>query len=278
LLDEFLNKYEPSPSPSVPQFVDSFRLIAKTVPSFSVWSGKRCPIVFIDEANKLQKLGDKGGKNEEALQELLEWMVRITKQEEQMHIVLGSSDALFLFWLKTQISDRVEIIVIGDLAKQQANEFFATFKLDNLNFEKDVYPVCGGRMYDIYSAASIFTRDNIRPENNNRTQDAFHLVNAAMHVKKGEVIASKYAKAAVKFSRLDYKRIAKRVIADGFCDYQEVCNKFGTSAIHDMIRHNLFAYRPKQPLVQDIPNQPTVPVIVPISPVVGFAMRKVFKE
>jgi len=197
---------------------------------------------------------------------------------ECMHIILGSSDSSFLFWLKSQIVDCVEEIVIGDLTKQQAKEFFETFKLDNIDFEKDVYPVCGGRMYDIYRSTSIFQRDCILPEHNFRTHFAINSINSALHVKKGEVLESKNAMAPVKFSKLEYKVVAKRVAADGFCEYQEVCNKLGTSAVHDMIRHNLFAYRPKQPLVQDFPDQPSVPVIVPISPVSRFAMRKVLME
>jgi Flp pilus assembly protein CpaB len=65
--------------------------ITSTILHWSFWSGKQIPVLFIDEAHKLKHIQGKA-----AVRTILNWSILNTKQLEQMHVVMASSDSFFL--------------------------------------------------------------------------------------------------------------------------------------------------------------------------------------
>ena len=81
-----------------------FGLIIKNTPKFSFWTGKKSPIFFIDEANKMSNLTHtKQGRY--VLMIFLEFLVKCTKQDSRFTVLLASSDSFYHLWLAKYIGE-----------------------------------------------------------------------------------------------------------------------------------------------------------------------------
>jgi len=93
VLDKVINK--PRKQIELEDLPTVLDAISKALPNYSRWDGKLAPVLWFDEANKLKQLNEtpEGGK---VLTSLLDWMVASTKQDQQFHVVLSTSDAFYL--------------------------------------------------------------------------------------------------------------------------------------------------------------------------------------
>ena len=87
--------------------------------------GKQCPILFIDEANRLRALLRDKDHGQSVLESFFEWLILHTKEKEQFHVVMASSDSFFNLWVKKFIgSSRYSTYVVGHLNKGCAKEYW----------------------------------------------------------------------------------------------------------------------------------------------------------
>ncbi|CAB4403131.1 unnamed protein product [Rhizophagus irregularis] len=107
--------------------IDLLNKITYALPNQNLWKSYNIPppILIIDEANSLNRLGYGSAKGEILLKTFLDWLVLNTKQTSRFHVVLTSSDSLFFNW----IVNRLDILhatsyVVGDLSKEEAEEYF----------------------------------------------------------------------------------------------------------------------------------------------------------
>ncbi|RGB30560.1 P-loop containing nucleoside triphosphate hydrolase protein [Rhizophagus diaphanus] len=106
---------------------DLFRKIARALPNRNLWEGYNVPppILVIDEANSLNRLGYDSAEGEVLLRSFLDWLVLNTKQTNRFHVVLTSSDSFFYNWIADRlIIPHVNSYVVGDLSKEEAEEYF----------------------------------------------------------------------------------------------------------------------------------------------------------
>ena len=71
-----------------------FSFIVKNMPNHSFWTGEQYPILFIDEANKMSML-TRTEEGRDALEQLLEFFIKCTKQDSLFPVVLASSDSFY---------------------------------------------------------------------------------------------------------------------------------------------------------------------------------------
>lgn len=138
--------------------------IGESLPPFSVWRGRRKPVLFIDEANDLKNMSKNlGDEGDDAINAILKWMVKNTKQDPRLHVVMASSDSFFLEWLNSRnIGRHADVYTVGDLFYEEAENFYQ-LRLEGLEPSLrnaapsfgDVYEVLGGRMFHIQK----FVRD-----------------------------------------------------------------------------------------------------------------------
>ena len=64
-----------------------------------------------------------------ALKGLFDWMMHLTKEIGKVHIFLCTSEQFFLSWISSKISAN-SVMVIGDLEKNEAKNFFSKFMPD----------------------------------------------------------------------------------------------------------------------------------------------------
>ncbi|CAB5356496.1 unnamed protein product [Rhizophagus irregularis] len=107
--------------------IDLLNEIACALPNQNLWKGYNVPppILVIDEANSLNRLGYCSAKGEVLLKTFLDWLVLNTKQTSRFHVVLTSSDSFFFNW----IVNRLDVLhatsyIVGDLSKEEAKEYF----------------------------------------------------------------------------------------------------------------------------------------------------------
>ncbi|RGB30556.1 Archaeal ATPase-domain-containing protein [Rhizophagus diaphanus] len=101
--------------------------IANALPNRNLWKGYNIPspILVIDEANSLNRLGYSSVEGEVLLKTFLDWLVLNTKQTNRFHVVLTSSDSFFYNWIEERLHNpNVHSYVVGDLSKEEAEEYF----------------------------------------------------------------------------------------------------------------------------------------------------------
>lgn len=63
------------------------------------YRAKQCPILFVDEANRLRKLlRDPDGQS--TLESFFEWLILHTNKKQQFHVLMARSDLFFNLWVK----------------------------------------------------------------------------------------------------------------------------------------------------------------------------------
>ncbi|KAL5506590.1 hypothetical protein EMCRGX_G008270 [Ephydatia muelleri] len=149
-------------SSSAPENIgEIFDAVMKQVPTWSVSHGACPPILVVDEANELRKLGQ---KDPETLESFLRFVVKCTKQDQRLHVVFTSSDSFFQQWLSRDQgvdSSHFKVLVVGDLTKAEAYQYYLNLLDTHVAPEKRglfgrteedfdrIYHLTGGRMYFI---------------------------------------------------------------------------------------------------------------------------------
>jgi AAA+ ATPase superfamily predicted ATPase len=270
-----------------------FESMSKQLPPHSWWSGTQSPILFIDEASRLNALlKDKDGHA--ALTNMFEWFVRNTKQHNRFHVILGSSDSFFHLWVQKYIgASRFNSYVIGDLAKSEARLFWDKHVITQLNsidpkltapnFE-DAYSVCGGNMYLLKK----YFNQYIQKEGKNFEKDDFFLIgierakltNALFKNGNGSV-SSHTENGKPIWTREQFITVMKKLVnaEGGFLIYEDLCEEIGQSVVDALINYNLLHLRPSKDFTYDLPDyDATKAVLTAETPSSLVAMRKMLED
>ncbi|CAB4403887.1 unnamed protein product [Rhizophagus irregularis] len=107
--------------------IDLLNQITCALPNRNLWKRYNVPspILVIDEANSLNRLGYSSAEGEVLLKTFLDWLVLNTKQTNRFHVVLTSSDSFFFNWIVYHLYVlHATSYVVGDLSKKEAEEYF----------------------------------------------------------------------------------------------------------------------------------------------------------
>ncbi|KAG5176874.1 hypothetical protein JKP88DRAFT_265307 [Tribonema minus] len=127
------------------------------------------PVLVIDEANKLEKWGE---KHQEALDALISFFIMITKEVHRCHVFLVTSECGFEAWLQQQPGVRdifCSTYVVGHFEEKDAKDFLelelqaslknsgnkSTVVVSNADW-RQIYEVCGGNAGLLKLAAGDF--------------------------------------------------------------------------------------------------------------------------
>jgi hypothetical protein len=267
----------------VGHFIRHLDRIAAVIPPITVWNGKRSPVLFIDEANKLQNLiKSPGDEGDTVVQTLLDWMVKNTKQDPRLHVVLASSDSFFLEWLNERnIARHARVYTVGDLSYEEAERFYRLEISKNLDkslqkrilpFEA-VYPVLGGRMYHI----DQYVRDFCIKEGK-LSWSSFAPLRSSLARMQGSLRPGSFQTllSSCEWSQEDVLKVMKIMTMDEkkpFIEYSEFVNLVGDKACKSLIKHNVFIYRHNLDFAFDIPGAPDDPIVTAASPMEHYAMK-----
>jgi len=132
--------------------------LSKALPNWSVLRGYNIPppVLFVDEANRLDYLlsdGD-GNKGTRVLNDFFAWVVENSKEANRFHVIMASSDSFFLKWLNQFIDSGSFVnFFMGHLPQRDAKKFWEQLESKRMsNVIKpleffDANKVCGGSIH-----------------------------------------------------------------------------------------------------------------------------------
>ena len=267
-----------------------FKIMSDQLPSWTWWGGPQSPILFIDEANKLNMLL-KDPQGHEALENLFEWFVAHTKQKQHFHVVLAASDSFFHLWVQKFIgSSRIKSYVIGNLTKQEAQQFWMSRAVTPLKLPEerasglfeDAYQVCGGNMFSLENYVAEYSRSKgqlrptgfslVRAERAKLTNALFRSGNgpASSHTENGEAV----------WTREQFVTMMKKLTESksGFLVYNNLCEEMGQKVVDAFIAYNLLHLRPSKDFAYDLPEAPEdLSIVTAETPSSLVAMRRVLE-
>lgn len=149
--------------------------ISRALPDWSWLRGKGIPppILFIDEANRLEALlQDERGNA--LLNDFFAWIVQNTKETNKFHIVMASSDSFFFKWICQFVdSGSFRYLFVGHLSQQESKDFWERVLFNSehfvgfppLSFE-EAYKYCGGCIHLLDEAYSLYrhSKGSLTPE------------------------------------------------------------------------------------------------------------------
>lgn len=251
-----------------------YGFFVKNLPDYSLWSGKRIPILFIDEANEMANLPKSGEEGAGALRDLLNFFVKCTKQDRKFSVILASSDSFYPLWLSRYIgSKRFNTYVIGDLGKEEAQRYWeehvTQFSEVPPSLFEEAYSVCGGNMLTLENYAYDYAND---PKFTPLKFSA--VIQSEAHLMRGL-----HAKPAVwdkKTLLLVMKELCES--ENGWILYNPLCDEIGRKIVDAMIESNLMHLRPAAKFSFDVKNAPNKPILTAESPVAAFAMKLILDQ
>lgn len=259
--------------------------IGRNLPPFCIWSGKRNPVLFIDEANELKNLSKiPGDEGDEAINAILKWMVKNTKQDPRLHVVMASSDSFFLEWLNTRnIARHADVYTVGDLSYEEAERFYL-LQVEGIasSLRKlappfaGIYEVLGGRMFHIQK----FVRDFSIKEGNLSWNNFAPLRTCISRVQQA-LRPSYFEDGSGEWSVADLEKTILAIHSkpdQPFVLYDDLRTILGERALKSLIRHNVVIYRHNMEYAYDIPTGPQDPIITAPSPMESFAMKVVMSQ
>jgi AAA+ ATPase superfamily predicted ATPase len=258
--------------------------IESAIPNSSIWKGRLVPVLFIDEANELKNL-DKSETGKLALKHLINWIVKYTKETPKIHVILGTSDSFFVYYIGNRVGDRCRFMTIGDVDFEDANNFF-NYLCDSsnqpkikkeLNFKNDIYDYVGGRLYLIKRAFDDYTDLGVKCINSTLLSSKFSKYREAFGLLKGTHGLVNFYNVG-DWENKTLKKYMTLVANDGFANFDETCLDF--KELLSMIDNNLFNYRKAPPIYEDVPGLTSnqYPVVVSPSALDHYAIKKIVKN
>ena len=124
----------------------------------SLWSGQYYPVLSIDDAEKMYTYLDDENypEGKKVLEIIREFFIKNTKEQENFHVIVTSTSSVHVRRFLRDIDGRAEVLVIGDLSKDDAKVFWEQYlpadnpsiPVPSLQFN-DVYDVFGGHMFHL---------------------------------------------------------------------------------------------------------------------------------
>ena len=259
--------------------------VANGLPARTLLRGKQQPVLFIDEANRLRTLLRDVDHGQSALESLFEWLILHTKEKQQFHVVMATSDSFFNVWVEKFIgSSRYTTYVIGYLEKSCAREYWETKVLKDYilpdgipppNFD-DVYAVCGGSIHlmNKFMGEYCFGESEISEDPAN-----FHMVLQEKRRLTRALTPSQMFPEIdpPKWSESDLIKVMKMLTKEEIIMYNTLCKELGSAVINSMIQYNLIHLRPTARLSFDVPKHRD-PIITAKSPAALVAMKSLLLE
>jgi hypothetical protein len=280
-----LDYYDKAKDYRVGHFIRDLDRMAAMIPPFSIWKGKKSPVLFIDEAHKLKNMiKSPGDEGDDAIQSLLDWMVKNTKEYPRLHVVMASSDSFFLEWLEQRnIASYANVYTVGDLSCEDAERYYEHQKSKTLDSSlqkkilpfEEVYSVLGGHMYHIAKYIRDFGIEgkDLTWKNFSPLQTCFARIEDSLRPAT--------FRANCEWSREDViKTMIKLTLNEKkpFLEYSEFVNLIGEKAGKSLIKHTVFIYRHNKDYAFDLPEAPNSPIVTAASPMEHYAMKLLVRE
>ena len=268
---------------------DVLQSLKKSIPSFSIWKGKLLPVLYMDEVNAIEHLSmDETGEN--AIEHLLRWIVGVTKEDPKFHVIFGTSDSLFVHRIYDKVkAERAHVTTVGDLSADEAKSYFyfilQNFNDDdkeiitkNLNFEKDIYPFVGGRMFHIENAILEYLIYGTKGENMKLLERKIPMYKEALKAETGSSKENISFKKLVEWNEEEIRSYFKELSEKGYIVLDD--NKLKKKKLLSMTKNNLLNYRATPPVTEDIKGLTKFhyPVFVAPSPADLYVIKKIVSD
>jgi hypothetical protein len=258
-----------------------FDKMGEQLPPGNIWKGRKTPILFIDEANKLKTLlDDPDGHG--ALISFFEWMVKNTKQISRFHIVLASSDSFFHLWLNRYIGKPFfQSYVIGDLPKDEAKRFWEERVVTGLSLPDGLNPPSFGEAYDVCGGNLFFLRNYLKEfaithiAGMEFTPDDFQFVRNEWRRLTDALRPDELSEPNILWTREQFIELMTDLTTSGqgFLLYSTLENKWGKKVVDSLIAYNVLHLRPGRNFAFDIDPPRRGSVVTAESPAAHYAMR-----
>ena len=245
----------------------------------SLWSGQYYPVLSFDDVEKMYSYLDNDNypEGKKVLEIIREFFVKNTKEQENFHIVVTSTSSVHVRRFLRDIDGRAEVLVIGDLGKEDAKVFWEKYLPENylptdnpsipvpsLKFD-DVYNVFGGHMFHL---KQCYLR-GVRPESTT-------IVKMALVRWKQFVVPTSGSKK-FKWSRESAIAVMDQLRENGSIQYTALKNSFGEELVDEMVKEHFLVYQPLPSLVDnDVEDPSHYPILTAPSPAHLWTLRKYF--
>ena len=260
-------------------FTSTLDLLQAALPEWRLRTGtQRKPVLFIDEANKLGRISKKPDDDgAAALKSFLEWCVLNTKEEGRFHVVFASSDSFFMDWLDSLgITSHVFPVVVGDLDRSHAEAYYQ-HRLELAAVPSDVvvppfdevYRVCGGHMMSI----RMYMRDALLAATATPRPTSTFAFGGLQDARARLGLVVPHGRTSSKaWGRKQVLDVFAAIHKDGWLTHSDAARKLEESVVKALIDAGVVHYRPKRPIVADLPSQPDEPVLTARTPSERVAM------
>ncbi|POW07823.1 hypothetical protein PSHT_09774 [Puccinia striiformis] len=203
---------------------------------------------------------------------LLHFVGRITHTVPKMHVIFITSDSLFLDWMAPRIkSTRFKTIVVGDLSRVEANNYFQhAVETIHVCQKKRRSPIVYGLRYRVQNDRG----KNGFHEELHQTTQRFGPVQLEHSLLLREL--SREAKTYGKKEVLIVFRILLN--SPGYVSYDRLVEGLGLGVVQEMLERNLIFYRPRSLFAKDLLPPPSESVVTPPSQPALCAMEWLIKE
>jgi len=267
-----------------------FQSVSQHLPNHSRLLGKRTPVLFIDEASRLNSLL-RDPEGHEALVNMFQWFVKSAKQSHQFHVVLASSDSFFPLWVTKFVgSSRSKCYVIGDLSRDESKKFWEekiVVKLNRPDIEKppfeSAYSVCGGNMFLLshYIKDYLIAEGKFEPKNFFLVRQERTRLVRAIWKDLGQIGALTSQDSKPEWSKDQLYQMMELLVKspDGFLEYENLCVTMTQKVVDSFIHYKILHLRSSKEFAWDIPNAPIERAIVTAeTPSAIEAMRQLLNE
>ncbi|KNE92423.1 hypothetical protein PSTG_14144 [Puccinia striiformis f. sp. tritici PST-78] len=234
------------------------------------------PVLIIDQADELRWM------DKDMVYMLLHFVGRITHTVPKMHVIFITSDSLFLDWMAPRIkSTRFKTIVVGDLSREEANNYFQHAVENNSRLSEEtkdlllsmdfgiVYKMTGGRM--------VFIRSYIK-----QVHEFGHFVDPQRFGPvqlEHSLLLRELSREAKTYGKKEVLIVFRILLnSPGYVSYDRLVEGLGLGVVQEMLERNLIFYRPRSLFAKDLLPPPSESVVTPPSQPALCAMEWLIKE
>ncbi|KAI9601702.1 hypothetical protein H4Q26_001535 [Puccinia striiformis f. sp. tritici PST-130] len=234
------------------------------------------PVLIIDQADELRWM------DKDMVYMLLHFVGRITHTVPKMHVIFITSDSLFLDWMAPRIkSTRFKTIVVGDLSREEANNYFRHAVGNNSRLSEEtrdlllsmdfgiVYKMTGGRM--------VFIRSYIK-----QVHEFGHFVDPQRFGPvqlEHSLLLRELSREAKTYGKKEVLIVFRILLnSPGYVSYDRLVEGLGLGVVKEMLQRNLIFYRPRSLFAKDLLPPPSESVVTPPSQPALCAMEWLIKE
>ena len=240
--------------------------------------GKRyTPVLFLDEASHMYGKLDKTEEGKNILECFMEFIHRNTKQNENFHVILASSSSMFVRRIMKDSLSRSSVIVIGDLSKEHAQEYWQWLEKEegkscSVQFDK-VFEKVGGHMFDL---RRVFMA--LEPEEELSQMIAVAQTNLTSLIVPTP--SKNPEKPELGWTKEQGEEVVNGIRLHGYMEVRPLREKHGDDMIDEMVKEHVVCYRPGPVWKDDLnlPENVEFPIITAPTPLHLWVLKEKFKE